>query len=170
MKTFHEWLNERHPEMLDEGMLQDLADRSGLKGLVAGAGIFLGGMGLGGGRADAAISAVPGAAQDPQGQHSGKSFNREFLLELAPEIRPGVSVEKLEQMSDWDLWHWQQEHVTRLEMDMAARANVRATRHSSVGMKKWPKWYLKFGSYYGWKPVPPPSVQPGPRATLGGGR
>lgn len=156
MKTFQEWLAQNHPEMLDEAILQKLAELPGVKNMVAGAGLFLGSMGIiGGGDASAAISAVPGVSQ---GEHSDTPFDRKFLLELAPQMRPGVSIEKLEKMSDWDLWYWQQERVTSLEQDMA-RHTMAARRGAMSAMKSWPKWYLKFGSHYGWKPVSPPSTK-----------
>lgn len=54
MKTFHEWLADKHPEMLDEGILQDLANSKLARNLVAGATITAGGLGFGAGAANAA--------------------------------------------------------------------------------------------------------------------
>lgn len=47
MKTFQAWLAEFHPEIIDEGVLQDIASSRLARGLVAGAALTAGAAGLG---------------------------------------------------------------------------------------------------------------------------
>lgn len=47
VKTFSEWMAERHPESIDEGILQGLANSRMARNLVAGAALTAGGLGIG---------------------------------------------------------------------------------------------------------------------------
>jgi hypothetical protein len=82
MKTFSEWMAERHPEELDEG-LRDLANSKTVRGLVAAAGLTAGGLGLmGAGRGvEVGANARPAAAETETASHLSRKDKA--LYELA---------------------------------------------------------------------------------------
>lgn len=59
MKTFQEWMAERHPEMFDEGILQNMANSRRVRNLVAGAALTAGSLGFGARAASAAAPKAP---------------------------------------------------------------------------------------------------------------
>lgn len=65
MKTFHEWLVDAHPDVLDEGWMQDLANSKTVRNLVTGAALTAGSLGMGG-MASAASPRPSAAVQDTQ--------------------------------------------------------------------------------------------------------
>lgn len=143
-------MEENHPE--DEALNEFLDKDSGL-GRIARAGTLAAALAFGSGNkdAEAAMPMVPNISQEEGA--SKKPFSREFLLSIAKEM--GASRNKLEEMSDWDLWHWQQKRITRMEQEMF-RHNMAKGKGAHVGQKEWPMWYIKFGTYYGWKAPNPP--------------
>lgn len=67
MKTFQEWLADRHPEVLDEGWMQDIARNKTVRNFVTGAALAAGGLGFGGVASAAEKAPRPAAAaQDSQ--------------------------------------------------------------------------------------------------------
>lgn len=84
MKTFYEWMVERHPESIDEALLRDLANSKLARNLVAGAAIAAGGLGIGTGDASAALPR-PTAAKGTQEDQDDDDF-------VAGDIDPDVEV------------------------------------------------------------------------------
>lgn len=143
MKSFAEWVKENHPE--DEALNEFRI------GKAVGAGALAAALAFGSGGAKAAMPMVPKISQEEG--FSQKPFNREFILSMAKDM--GANSDKLEKMSDWDLWHWQQKRVAKTEQDMF-RHNMAKSKGALVGQKEWPMWYIKFGTHYGWKAPAPP--------------
>lgn len=155
MKTFAEWAAETHPDddMLNE-FLGDLAQSR--LGKAVRAGVTAGALAFGAGHAGDATAAMPMVPSISNEGISQKPFSRDFLLSLAEEM--GASPKKLGEMSDFDLWHWQQSKLTKIESEMARHSMARR-KGAFVGSKEWPMWYIKFGTYYGWKAPAAPKHQ-----------
>jgi hypothetical protein len=149
LKSFKEWVEENHPD--DEVLNEFLGKDSGV-GKAVRAAALAGALAFGSGKgADAAMPMVPNISQEEG--FSKKTFNRDFILSIAEEM--GASRNKLEEMDDWNLWHWQQRKITRIEHEMY-RHNIAKRKNAFAGQKEWPMWYIKFGTYYGWKTPAPP--------------
>lgn len=75
MKTFHEWLEERHPELLDE-WLRDLANNRTVRNLVTGLALTAGAAGFAGRASGGEASHKPVAtAQDSQSVTSEAEYD-----------------------------------------------------------------------------------------------
>lgn len=144
MKSFKEWLEEKYPEdeIVNEflGSLKDGVGKSVRAGLAAGALA----LGSGHGDAGAAMPMVPKVTQD-EGNYSSKPFNRDV----------GPMPLNAEEMDDFDLYHWQWRHISKMENEMM-RHRMAARIGAHAGHKEWPMWYIKYGTYYGWKMPKPP--------------
>jgi hypothetical protein len=85
MKTFTEWLVDAHPDVLDEGWMQDLANSKTVRNLVTGAALTAGSLGMGG-VASAASPRPAAAAQDTQ----SATAESEYDFDGDEEIRDAV--------------------------------------------------------------------------------
>lgn len=98
MKTFHEWLEAEHPELLDE-WLRDIAKNRTVRNLVAGAAMFAGGLGMAGGASGAEPSGRP-AAQETE-QASFLSRRDKALYELAKTARGKLNRDEQDLLSHY---------------------------------------------------------------------
>jgi hypothetical protein len=99
MKTFSEWMEERHPEELDEG-LRDLANSKAVRGLVAAAGLAAGGLGLmGAGHFKVGVDARPAAAETETASHLSRKDKA--LYELAKKSSAKLNGEERSLLSQY---------------------------------------------------------------------
>lgn len=154
MRTFSEWVQENHPE--DESLNEELG-RIGRA--LATAAIGVGSM-LGGSHASQAAMPMPPQMSQEEG-YSVKPFNRDLAISLAREM--GTKHEALENMNDFDLWHWQLKRVRETQ-------KIMIKQRKQLTQEEGPLWYIKLGHYYGWKtPKPPEVVAGGARGAVPGG-
>jgi len=128
MKTFTQYLESNHPEMLDEN-LRDIITKHGMAGLTAAAMMAAGARGSPSYAASSSFD--PQAQTQTQEEFSSKPFNK--------EVGPKAPYA----MTDYDLYYYQ---VKRVE-----EALKQINRGGAV-----PTWYRKMKDYYeGKRPRPP---------------
>lgn len=172
MKTFKEWVQENHPEydLLDE--------KTGWLGKAAVAAGLAAGSVLGSAKGAAPQPPAGITQSEEHGEYSEVPFSKDLAVHLAPEM--GLNPDKIAVMDDFDAWHEVMRKVNRIEREISKHNFALSRGAVGIGPKPWPRWYIKFGTYYNpkggrdmskWKAPEPPKVSVrGVSGMTGGGR